>query len=154
MNRITIRRFDVVRTANIAAALYLVITLVIALVFALPIVLLVSVAGTQYAGDGMGAIMGAGVVGVLIFAVIASLVYAVMGWIITAIVVALYNFVAGRIGGLQVDVTIEGPMPGYGGQGGYGYPAQPAQPAQPAPPQGSGSGQPPVPPSGWGQPQA
>jgi hypothetical protein len=116
MNRITIRRFDVVRTANIAAALYLVVTLVFSLVFFLPFTLLVSVAGSQYGGDGMGAIMGAGVIGVLIFAVIGGLIYAVIGWIITAIMVALYNFVAGRIGGLQLDVTIEGPMPGYGSQ--------------------------------------
>ena len=56
----------------------------------------------------MGAIMGAGVVGVLIFAVIGGLIYAVIGWIITAIMVALYNFIAGRIGGLQVDVTDRG----------------------------------------------
>ena len=152
MNRITIRRFDVVRTANIAAALYLVITLVFSLVIFLPVTLLVSVAGTQYGGNGMGAILGAGVIGVLIFAVIGGLIYAVIGWIITAIMVALYNFVAGRIGGLQVDVTIEGPMPGYGAQAPYGYPA--GYPAQPAPPHGPGSGQPPVPPPGWGQPQA
>ncbi len=152
MNRITIRRFDVVRTANIAAALYLVITLVISLVFFLPIMLLISVAGTQYGGDGIGAIMGAGVVGVLIFAVIGGLMYAVIGWIVTAIMVALYNFVAGRIGGLQVDVVIEGPMPGYGAPSGYGYPA--GYGVQPAPPQGPASGQPPTPPTGWGQPQA
>lgn len=122
------------------------------LVFFLPFTLLISVAGSQYGGDGMGAIMGAGIVGVLIFAVIGGLVYAVVGWIITAIMVALYNFIAGRIGGLQVDVTIEGPMPGYGAPAGYGYAA--GYGAQPAPPQGPASGQPPVPPTGWGQPQA
>jgi hypothetical protein len=46
--------------------------------------------------------------------------YGVIGWIMTAIMCALYNFVAGRIGGIRVEVDVEGPYPG-----GPGYPYPP-----------------------------
>ena len=105
--------------------------------------------------------IGAGLVGGLLFAVIGIVFYGVVGWVMTAIVCALYNFVAGRIGGIRVVVDVEGPYPGapaYGGPGypaGYGVPAV-GTPAWPAPGSPGGQGGPTAPPTapppGWGQP--
>ena len=141
MNRVTIRRFDVVRTATVAAVLYAVIAVVFALVFFLPIALLTSVAGSRAGAGEMGAVFGAGLVGVLILATLGALFYAVVGWVMTAIVCVLYNFVAGRVGGIRVVVDVEGPYPGgpgygmpaypgYAAPGQYGAPGQPAYPGQ------------------------
>jgi hypothetical protein len=155
MNRVTIRRFDIIRAANIAAVLYAVIIAVFGLLFFLPVTLLVGVAGSRVDGGG-GAIAGAGIVGALLFTLFGVVVYGIIGWIMTAIMVALYNFVAGRVGGIQADVEIQGPygMPGYGGPG-YpaGYPAPGyGTPTWPAPGTPGGPGGPAAPPAGWGQP--
>ncbi len=70
MNRVTVRRFDVVRTANIVAALYAVIIVVTLLVFFVPFMLIGGIAGIAGAGGDSGggaAFLGAGLVGSLIF---------------------------------------------------------------------------------------
>jgi hypothetical protein len=141
MNRITIRRFDIVRMANIVAAVYVVFALIFGLFIFLPILLIGGIASSQ-SSSGAAAIFGAGLIGGLIFYVIIVLVYAIFGWIFGAIIAAVYNFVAGRLGGLQLDVTLEGPSGG-------GYP-QPAYPAPYGSPAGypQGYGQAPTPP--WG----
>jgi hypothetical protein len=164
MNRVTVRRFDVVRTANIVAALYAVIVIVVMLVIFLPFALLGGLAGIAGTGGDSGAgaaVLGAGLIGTLVFLVLAAAFYAVIGWVMTAIIVLIYNWIAGRIGGLQLDVQIEGPYPGAYPQGGYpaaayGQPAVQGQPqwpmpgapgAPPAPGQPGGPHQPP--PSGF-----
>jgi hypothetical protein len=149
MTRVTIRRFDVIRAANVAALLYAVIVAVVSLLFIVPFALIAGVAGSQVDGGAGLGIFGAGLAGGVIFMLVGIVLYGILGWITTAIMVALYNFVAGRIGGIQADVEIQGPygMPGYGGPGypapGYGNPAWPA-PGAP--------GGPSAPPPGWGQP--
>ena len=154
MTRVSIRRFDVIRAANIAAVLYAVIVLIFGLIF-LPFVLLVGIAGvttsSSASGVNMGAFMGGGILAYVVGMGFATVFYAIIGWIFTAIAVALFNFVAGRLGGLQADVVFDsmpptGGMPvpsayppGYGGQPPFG---------------GYGQGQPPTPPANWGQPQS
>jgi hypothetical protein len=142
MARLTIRRFDVIRTANIVAALYAVIVLIVGLVIILPLTLLAGAAAAEYGG---AAFMG-GVAAVLVFTVLGFLFYAAIGWVMTALVCALYNALAGRIGGIRVEVQPEGPA--MVGPGGPGWPA----PAPVAP--GSAptpiTGGPPQPPAGWG----
>ena len=156
MTRVTIRRLDIIRAANIAAVLYAVIVAVVGLLFFLPFSLLAGIAGSQTGDSGVGiGLFGAGVVGALVLTLIGIVFYGITGWIMTAIMVALYNFVAGRIGGIQADVEIQGPygMPGYGGPGypGPGYPAPGyGNPAWPAP--GAAGGAPGPPRPGWGQP--
>jgi hypothetical protein len=155
MSRVTIRRFDVIRVANIAAVLYALIFAVVGLLFFLPFSLIAGIAGSRAGDGGMGiGLFGAGVAGALVFTLFGIVFYAIAGWIMTAIMVALYNVVAGRIGGIQADVEIQGPYgtPGYGGPGhGPGYPAPGyGNPAWPAP--GTPGGAPVSPPPGWGQP--
>jgi hypothetical protein len=160
MNRVTVRRFDVVRTANIVAALYAVIVIVVMLVFFVPFMLIGGLAGMAGAGEDAGAgaaVLGAGLIGTLVFLVLGAVFYAVIGWVMTAIMVLLYNWLAGRIGGFQLDVQVDGPWPGA--SGGYspygGYPAapgygQPQAPSWPAPgsPAAPGHGSQPVAPQG------
>ena len=148
MNRVTIRRFDVVRTANVVAVLYAVMVLVIGLVFVVPFALLTAVAGVSSSGSEMAGYLGVSIFGGLVFGLLAVVFYGIMGWIMTAIGCALYNWVAGRIGGFRVEVDVEGLYPGGPGYPvPYGAPGTP--PAWPVP--GSPAG-PVAPPPGWNQP--
>ena len=143
MHRLTIARFDVVRTANIVAALYAVIVLVIGLLFAVPFALVALVAGQEAGGPGVAT---GGVVGVLVLLALAVVFYAGIGWVMTALVCALYNALAGRIGGIRIEVQPEAPS--MVGPGGPGWPTPaPIAPASPSTPI---TGGPPQPPTAWG----
>jgi len=158
MQRFTIARFDPVRTANIVAALYAVIVLVFGALLAIPFGMIALIAGER---SGQPGLAGGGLIGVLVLLLIGVVFYAVIGWVVTAVVCALYNWLAGRMGGIQVDVRQEAPP-----HGGAMIPAWPAQPAAPftvapgaLPPAGTppgaapGSDAPPQPPAGWGAPR-
>ena len=71
--------------ANIAALLYVVIVLIGMVIF-VPFTLLASIAGSQYGDGSMGAMMGAGVVGILLGGLFAAVIYGVIGWIMTALI--------------------------------------------------------------------
>ena len=141
---VRIRRFGIVRTANMVAALYAFIALIFAAFFALFALLGVAVAprGSSFSGQ-----LGTGIVGVLILAVILVVFYGVIGWVFTAIACAIYNLIAGWFGGIEIQ--IEGGAPGapgggspvYGYPAGYGYPAPGSYPA-PAPYPAPGAGGP------------
>ena len=141
MQRLTIARFDVVRTANIVAALYAVIFVVIGLLIAVPIMIRALAAGRDV-GPGVAA---GGVIGGLALLVFAVGFYVGIGWVVTAVVCLLYNALAGRIGGIRVDVQPEGPA--SMGSGAPGWPAAAPLAAPSSPPI---TGGPPQPPSGWG----
>ena len=119
MQRITIARFDAVRTANIVAALYAVIVLVDR----------APVRGAVRARGPRGRAGGrrprrrwpAASSGVLLVLLLAVVFYGGIGWVMTALVCALYNVLAGRIGGIRVEVQPEGPA--LMGPGGPGWPA-------------------------------
>jgi hypothetical protein len=145
MHRLTIARFDVVRTANIVAALYAVIVLVIGLLFAVPIAIVALVAGQDAGGPGVAT---GGVVGVVMLLVLAVVFYAGIGWVMTALVCALYNALAGRIGGIRIEVQPEGPaLMGPGAAWPVPSPVPLAPGSAPTPITGG----PPQPPGGWGQ---
>ena len=152
MNRVTIKHFDVVRTANMVAVLYAVIVLVMLVVFIVPVALLGGIAGMSMSDSRVGAgVLGLGLLGGLLFAVVGMVFYGVMGWVMTAILCALYNVVAGRIGGIRLQVDVEGPYPGGPG---YGAPVFPSgyRAAQAAPPAVAPAPGTLPPPPGWGQP--
>ena len=141
MHRLTIARFDVVRTANIVAALYAVIVLVIGLLFAVPFAIVALVAGQEAGGPGVAT---GGAVGVLVLLALAVVFYAGIGWVMTALVCALYNALAGRIGGIRIEVQPEGPaLVGPG----PGWPA--TAPVGPGPASTPITGGPPQPPALW-----
>ncbi len=149
---VRIRRFGIVHTANMVAALYAFIALIFAAFFALFGVLGVAVAPR---GSAVSNQLGAGIVGVLILAVVLVLFYAVVGWVFTAIACAIYNVVAGWFGGIEVQIESSAPAapgggyPAYGYPAGYGYPAPGGQYPAPGPggpaPSGGGNLPPPAP---------
>ena len=96
-----IQSFNVIKTATVAAIMYMIVIAI----FVVPFALLVAFAGVAAPGvDGAQTAGGALVVG--LFAV---LIYGVIGWIATAIAAAIYNLVAGWIGGIEVTVEAVGP---------------------------------------------
>ncbi len=118
---VRIRRFGIIRTANMVAALYALISIVIFGLIFVPLALI----GVSAMPGNMGTQFGAGAVGVLIFGLIIVALYAIMGWIVTAIGCAIYNLVAGWVGGIEVQLESTTPMggyPGYGAPAGYGAP--------------------------------
>lgn len=122
-----IRRFGVIRTSNVVAFFYLVI---IAVIF-VPIAAIVAVATPANQSFG-----GLGAVGVLIIGLAAAVFYAILGWIFTALACLLYNFAAGMIGGIEIQleaVPPPTPVPAWGSAN-VPPPADSAPP--PAPPAG------------------
>lgn len=82
-----IRRFGIAQTAKVLGALYGLLGLVF-----VPFVLI----GAMFAPDSMGFGLG--------FAIMFPLMYAAIGFIMTAIGCALYNLVAGWVGGIEVEL--------------------------------------------------
>lgn len=82
-----IRRFGVGQTAKVAGALYGLMGLVF-----VPVVLIISMVSPAEAGFGPG------------FALALPIIYGVLGFIFTALGCVLYNFVAGLVGGVEVEL--------------------------------------------------
>ena len=94
-----IRRFGVVKTANLAAVMYVFIILI----FVIPIALIAIAAGAGAGGSrSIGGVAAGG--GILLFGAIAAVIYGIAGWVFTAIFCLIYNFVAGWTGGIEVEV--------------------------------------------------
>ncbi len=100
-----IRRFGIVKTATVAAVMYMVIIGI----FAVPLALLAAVAGSRIPVGGGTIAFDAG--GVIAVALLAVVFYGILGWIVTAIACALYNLVAGWIGGIEVELETVAPPP-------------------------------------------
>jgi hypothetical protein len=96
----TIRRFSVVKTATVVAVIYVVIVAI----FIVPLAILAVAFGRGESAAG-------GLVGVLVFGLLAALIYGVIGWIFTAIACAIYNLAAGWVGGIEVQVDQSAPPP-------------------------------------------
>lgn len=121
---VRVRRFGVLRTATVAAAVYFVIALFFALFFV--IVALASpttVVPGSALGPGAPAISFDARPMLIVFAIIIPIFYGVIGWVFTAIACLLYNLVSRFIGGVEMEIT---PL------------AQPGSVAQPGVPGGPG----------------
>lgn len=82
-----IRRFGIGQTAKVVAALYTLLGLVF-----VPVLLVAAMFSPKETGFGTG------------LAVALPVLYGVMGFIFTAIACAIYNFVAGFVGGIEVEL--------------------------------------------------
>ena len=82
-----IRRFGVGQTAKVIGALYALMGLVF-----VPIALIASMFSPNKSDFGAG------------FALALPIIYGVLGFIFTAIGCAIYNFVAGLVGGIEVEL--------------------------------------------------
>ncbi len=101
-----IRRFGVVRTANVFAILYFLITLV----FVIPFAIILASAGTITTTDQFGNAVTVGTGLSWIVLLFFPFLYAILGWIFTAIFCLLYNLSSRFVGGIEVDVD-GGPTP-------------------------------------------
>ncbi|MGH2476321.1 MAG: hypothetical protein ACRDIL_13755 [Candidatus Limnocylindrales bacterium] len=120
-----IRRFGIIKTATVAAVMYMVIIAI----FAIPFALIVAVAGSRVPVGGTTIGFDAG--GVIAIALLAIVFYGILGWIVTAIACALYNLVAGWIGGVEVELETVAPPPPPAV---WGQSAPPAAPPRSEPP--------------------
>jgi hypothetical protein len=133
-----IRRFGVIKTANVVAFLYVIIIVVIFV----PIGVIFALAGSSTNFGGTGAFAGNAVgIGVLFFGLLAAVFYGIIGWIFTAIACLIYNFAAGMVGGIEIQLeAVEPPPPPMVWGGSATVPAPPA-----APPTEPPAGAPPAP---------
>lgn len=81
-----IRNIDPVQAAKVVAVLYLIVGMVL-----IPIFLFLAFMDSNAFGFGMG------------FAILIPVIYAIVGFISTIVVCALYNLVAGWVGGIEVE---------------------------------------------------
>jgi hypothetical protein len=105
-----IRRFGVIRTANVVAFFYVVIVAVIVV----PIGLIVSIAVPSSGGvlGNAGGLAGnAAGLGIIFFGLLAAVFYGILGWVFTALACVLYNFAAGMIGGIEIQLEAVQPPP-------------------------------------------
>jgi hypothetical protein len=125
---VRIRRFSVIRTANVLAVIYLIVTAI----FAIPFALILSASPMTYT-DQLGQTYSYSISP--IFVLLVPFLYAGFGWVFTAIGCLIYNLAARFTGGVEfqavsVDVA---PAPAAG----------PATPPQTPPDQGPPSEGPP-----------
>jgi hypothetical protein len=126
-----IRRFGVIRTANVVAFLYVVI---IAVIFVpIGLIFAVAVPSTGFGGDG-GAFLGnTGGIAIVFFGLLLAIFYGIVGWIVTAIGCLLYNFAAGMIGGIEIQLEAVQPPPPAAVWGGTPSAPPPPPPASTTP---------------------
>ncbi|HJR16383.1 MAG TPA: DUF3566 domain-containing protein [Gemmatimonadales bacterium] len=82
-----IRRFGVLQTAKVIGVLYALLGLVF-----VPIFLIISMVSPRQEGIGAG------------LALVMPILYGVLGFVFAAISCAIYNFVAGLVGGVEVEL--------------------------------------------------
>jgi hypothetical protein len=85
-----IRRFGIGQTAKVIAVLYALMGLIF-----VPFFLFAAAFAPKETGFGTG------------FALALPILYGVLGFIFTAIACAIYNFVAGFVGGIEVELESE-----------------------------------------------
>lgn len=118
-----IRRFGVIRTANVAAFLYVVVIAIIVVPLAVIVALV---------APGSGVVGNAGAVAILLVGLLAAVLYGLLGWVFTAIACLLYNLAAGMIGGIEVQLEpVQPPTPAPVWGVGPGAPATEQTPAGP-----------------------
>ena len=132
-----IRRFGVIKTANVVAFLYVIVVVVVFI----PIALLVAIAGSSGNFGGASRALGgnAGGIAVLFLGLVFAIVYGIAGWIFTVIACLIYNFAAGMVGGIEIQLEAVEPPPGpvlWGGSQPVAAPppASPGEPTAAAPP--------------------
>jgi hypothetical protein len=83
-----LRRFGVLETARVLGILYAILGLLLAPLFALG-----SIAAPREGGFG------------LVFALLLPAVYGILGFVMTIIAAALYNWIAGWVGGIAFEIA-------------------------------------------------
>ncbi|NMC44118.1 MAG: hypothetical protein GYA46_09390 [candidate division Zixibacteria bacterium] len=93
-----LRRIGPFSCAKVSAVLYLIIGLIVGAIFSLISLMVSSIGGDSEISGMMGMLFG---VGSIIFF---PIIYAIAGFIGGLIMAALYNLVAGMVGGIELDL--------------------------------------------------
>ncbi|MGH7645422.1 MAG: DUF3566 domain-containing protein [Gemmatimonadales bacterium] len=88
-----VRRFSIAQTAKVAGVLYALMGLIF-----MPVFVIAALVAPQGRSFGIG------------FALVLPIAYGVVGFIFAAIGCALYNWVAGMVGGIEVELDAAGPQ--------------------------------------------
>ena len=91
----TLRRIGIFSVAKMAGGLYFLISLLF-----VPFLLLFAAIGA-FAAEGMDRL---GAVPLVLLAVFIPFIYGLMGFLIGALMALIYNFVAGRFGGIELQL--------------------------------------------------
>lgn len=103
MNKVVLRRLGVMSIGKI----YAVLTFFMSLLIAIPYGLIFMVFGASLAGtEGGGAFAAGGIVGGLAIMFLLPIVYAAIGFVGGIIVAAIYNVVAGFVGGIEMELEM------------------------------------------------
>lgn len=117
---VRIRRFGVIRTANVAAVIYFILVAI----FAIPFALIVA-STPMTVTDQFGRTVSIGFTPVVIL--ILPFLYAAFGWVFTALACLIYNLAARFTGGVEFEAIAVTPQAGT-------PPPAPAAPQAPVPP--------------------
>ena len=101
---VRLTRFGVVRTASVAAIVYLIITAI----FAIPFALIVSTTPVTVV-DQFGRPVSFGISPIVIL--LLPLFYAAFGWVFTAVACLIYNLAAWVTGGIEFEAVPVTPAP-------------------------------------------
>jgi hypothetical protein len=112
---VRIRRFGVIRTSNVAAVIYFILTAI----FVIPFTLLAAATPMTFT-DRLGRTVSFELPWVLLLFV--PFLYAGIGWLFTALACLIYNLAARWTGGVEFEAIAVAPSP-----------PPPAQPATPPP---------------------
>jgi hypothetical protein len=115
---VSIRRFGVIRTSNVAALIYFILSLIITI----PLALLLAAAPQIPVTDGLGRTTTVNIGASAIFLLLLPFIYGIGGWILTALGCLLYNVVASFTGGIAVEVLREAPPAPAPALQGWGQP--------------------------------
>lgn len=100
-----IRRFGVTKTATTVAVLYMVVIAI----FLVPFALFFAAVGSAIPTGAGNASLDVG--GIVVFGLVVIVFYGVATWVFTAISCALYNLVAGWVGGFEIQLDAVAPPP-------------------------------------------
>jgi hypothetical protein len=122
--KVRIRRFGVVRLANVFALMYVVIVAIIAV----PILLILLPMSVAVPQGRTGGVPAAGILaGGVLITLLAMVFYGIFAWIFGALFALAYNLASRWTGGIEVEVDRFGDVP-YSVPPGYGPPAGYAPP--------------------------
>ena len=111
MNEMTIRRLGVMSVAKIQSLLMFVIGLIIGVIYGLVFMILGAAIAAMAPGNEGQALGGVGsVVGGLVIMIVFPILYGFLGFIGGAIGALVYNFAAGVVGGIKLELEDASPV--------------------------------------------
>jgi hypothetical protein len=102
---VRIRRFGVIRTANLAAIAFALLTLIFIIPFA---VILFAAGPISFTDRATGQSVDFG--GSPLLLLLVPLAYAILGWIVTALWCLVYNLAAALTGGVEMQLDGDAPV--------------------------------------------